>query len=269
MSSPSDVIDTTSSVRLERRAGLGRRRRGAGTRPGRPPRRRARRGRRASAADSVAPSPLSERLDLVGRRRRQRGRSRSIFHTVIESRSTTSAPPSTAWTVVLASTCRPAGLAIRSMLSSTTVTVPRVRSWTTMTSRRLVDVVVGAGIGHADGGRHLADEAVDVTDVPLVALEQPGAAVVGVGLRALAALGLQGGDDDGADDEPEHDEHAAGDAAPGAPASSAAPARAASVVHCCSTMVRRPSRSGGSARRPRHATEHGLVSVRRRAPDSA
>jgi len=82
---------------------------------------------------------------------------------------------------------------------------------------RLVDVVVGAGIGHADRGGDLADDAVDVTHVPLVALEQPRAAVVGVGLRPFAALGLQGGDDDGADDESEHDEHAAGDAAPSAP----------------------------------------------------
>ena len=50
-----------------------------------------------------------------------------------------------------------------------------------------------------------------------VALEQPGAAVVGVGPRALAPLGPQRRGDDGADDEGEHDEHAAGDAPPRAP----------------------------------------------------
>ena len=95
----------------------------------------------------------------------------------------------------------------------------------------LVDVEVGAGIGDADRGSDLADLAVDVADVPRVALEQPGAAVVGLGLRALPALGLQGRGDDGADHQAEHDEHAAGDAAPGAPSSWPGLPVAAVVVH--------------------------------------
>ena len=48
---------------------------------------------------------------------------------------------------------------------------------------RLVDVVVRTGIGDADGRGDLTDEAVDVAHVAGVALEQPGAAVVGVGPR--------------------------------------------------------------------------------------
>ena len=46
----------------------------------------------------------------------------------------------------------------------------------------LVDVVVRAGVGRADRCRHLPDDAVDVPDVADVALEQPGAAVVGLGV---------------------------------------------------------------------------------------
>ena len=80
----------------------------------------------------------------------------------------------------------------------------------------LVDVVVGARVGGADCCRHLADDAVDVADVADVALEQPGAAVVGVGVRLLPAIGEQRGDDDRRDDRGEHGEHAAGDAPPGA-----------------------------------------------------
>ena len=64
-----------------------------------------------------------------------------------------SAPPSTAWTVVSASTCMPAGLAIRSTLSSTTATVPRRAVVDDDDPVGLVDVVVGAGVGDAERRR--------------------------------------------------------------------------------------------------------------------
>ena len=78
----------------------------------------------------------------------------------------------------------------------------------------LVDVVVGTRVGGADRRRHLADDAIDVADVADVALEQPGAPVVGVGVRLLTPVGEQRGDDERGDDGGEHGEHAAGDASP-------------------------------------------------------
>ena len=80
---------------------------------------------------------------------------------------------------------------------------------------RLVDVVVGARFGGADGSRDLTDGTVDVADVPGVALQEPRPAVVRVGPRALPSLSLQRRDDHGADDEREDREHAAGDATAG------------------------------------------------------
>ena len=103
---------------------------------------------------------------------------------------------------------------------------------------RLVDVVVGPRLGRAQGRGDLADGAVHVADVADVPLEQPRAAVVGVGLGALAPFRLQGGDDDGADDQPEHDEHAAGDPAPGSLAQ-VVPRRLAST--CCSLTLLLPT----------------------------
>ena len=82
---------------------------------------------------------------------------------------------------------------------------------------RLVDVEVGARVGDAHRGRHLADLAVDVPHVARVALEQPRATVVRVGPRPLPTLGPQGRRHDRADHKGNHDKHAARHAAPGAP----------------------------------------------------
>ena len=155
-----------------------------------------------------------DRLGLVGRGERDEPARGSSFHTFIDARSTTRTPPSTAWTAMSSPpSCMPAGLvdppdagvddahrALRPVVHGDDV-------------RCLVDVVVAAGLGDADRRRDLADDPVDVADEAPVALEQPRPAVVGLGLGALAPLGLQGSDDDGPDDEAEHDEDAAGDAA--------------------------------------------------------
>ena len=57
--------------------------------------------------------------------------SRLSRHTLIESRLTTSAPPSTAWTATSGSTCSVSSTV--SVRSSTSPRVPAVRSWTAMT----------------------------------------------------------------------------------------------------------------------------------------
>ena len=100
----------------------------------------------------------------------------------------------------------------------------------------LVDVVVRTRVGGADRCRHLADDAVDVPDVADVALEQPGAAVVGLGVRPLPAIGEQRGDDDRGDDRGEHGEHAAGDAPARRRRVTARPARSSLVTRTASPL---------------------------------
>ena len=112
--------------------------------------RRGRRERGALAADERA---RCSSVDVADTRS-----ARSSFHTVIELRSTISAPPSTAWTVVSASTLHAGRVgdpldavvddgdgALRAVVDDDD-------------PGGLVDVVVGAGVGDADRGGDLADE---------------------------------------------------------------------------------------------------------------
>ena len=214
VSSPSDVIDATPSV-SSTPGWTSVVPSGRGTRRCRRPRRRPRRGRRAWPP-TRAPSPVTSASTSSVDGDRQQLLAVS-FHTPIDAWSTISAPPSTAWTVdVLADAdAGRVGDALDGVVDDgdgagrAVVDDDDPGAWSTSKSE--------PGSDDADGGGDLADLAVDVTHVPRVALQQPRPAVVGVGPRALAPLRLQGGDDDGADDEAEHDEDAAGHAAPGAP----------------------------------------------------
>ena len=120
---------------------------------------------------------------------------------------------------------------------------------------RLVDVVVGPRFGGADGSRDLTDGTVDVADVAGVALQEPGAAVVRVGPRALPALCLQRRDDHGPDDEREDDEHAAGDATAGVASSRGERSSSPLVDLVLPPQLRAHRRLGrrddGATRRPR------------------
>ncbi len=130
VSFPSDVIDTTSSVRST-----------GGLTSVSPSGRRKTTSPAASststacpsgvAADRVPPSPVTI-ASTSSVEATDSSCSRSSFQTAIDCWSTISAPPSTACTATSWPTRTPAGLATRSTVSSTTVTTPVVRSWTTM-----------------------------------------------------------------------------------------------------------------------------------------
>ena len=64
----------------------------------------------------------------------------------------------------------------------------------------LLDIELGARAGDVDDPGNLADGSVQVTGQAVGAAYQPGPAVVGVGADRRAPVGLDGSDDDPADD---------------------------------------------------------------------
>ena len=148
------------------------------------------------AADRVPPSPVTMRLDLVRRRDRQQllaGRASTRPSTLVDDQRP--ALDGVHGDVLADAHAGRVGDPLDGVVDDRDDTGRAVVD--DDDPRRLVDVEVGPRVGDADGGSHLAHEPVDVTHVPRVALQQPRPAVVGVGLRALAALGLQRRDDDG------------------------------------------------------------------------
>ena len=64
----------------------------------------------------------------------------------------------------------------------------------------LLDIELGARAGDVDDPGHLADGPVQVTGQPVGTAHEPGPAVVGVGAHRRAPVGLDGRDEDPADD---------------------------------------------------------------------